>query len=273
MRVRVFVATALIAGTSLVGMPGTAVGHTAVTTTAEPSGHFTCKATGARVRTLLINATSNQANPGAGACADDFTQVLGAAIPGFPRVPVVTAEVLSARTDADPYGEPGARSDAAVAKAAVLLGTTSLRADALRSHATARCEGGEPVLKGGSEVIGLVQGSTSGSFTGEVRISDPANPLLNIWLNEQTTETDASGNQVLTQRALHIFGLRSNGTRVDIVLAESVVDVHDSPCSPTPPPSPECSDGEDNDGDMLTDFPEDPGCSSPEDDDESDDPK
>ncbi|MPY80554.1 MAG: hypothetical protein GEV04_19320 [Actinophytocola sp.] len=35
---------------------------------------------------------------------------------------------------------------------------------------------------------------------------------------------------------------------------------------------PECSDGVDNDGDKKIDYPEDPGCDSPEDNDESDDP-
>jgi hypothetical protein len=35
-------------------------------------------------------------------------------------------------------------------------------------------------------------------------------------------------------------------------------------------PSPECSDGADNDGDTLIDFPDDPGCSSLTDDDETD---
>ncbi len=40
---------------------------------------------------------------------------------------------------------------------------------------------------------------------------------------------------------------------------------------PPPPPAPQCDDGIDNDGDGLTDM-ADPGCSSPTDDDESDDP-
>ncbi len=38
---------------------------------------------------------------------------------------------------------------------------------------------------------------------------------------------------------------------------------------PGPPPEPECNDGIDNDGDMLIDFPDDPGCSSAEDDTEA----
>ncbi|MCZ6639196.1 MAG: cellulose binding domain-containing protein, partial [Candidatus Dadabacteria bacterium] len=38
--------------------------------------------------------------------------------------------------------------------------------------------------------------------------------------------------------------------------------------SPTPPPTFACSDGVDNDGDGLTDFPSDPGCDSESDDDE-----
>lgn len=43
----------------------------------------------------------------------------------------------------------------------------------------------------------------------------------------------------------------------------------DGACSP-PPPLPQCSDGIDNDGDGLTDFPVDPGCADADDDDEDD---
>jgi hypothetical protein len=39
----------------------------------------------------------------------------------------------------------------------------------------------------------------------------------------------------------------------------------------SPPPPPECSDGEDNDGDANVDHPADTGCTSPQDDDETDD--
>lgn len=42
-------------------------------------------------------------------------------------------------------------------------------------------------------------------------------------------------------------------------------------CDPGGPP-PECEDGADNDGDALIDYPDDSGCGSPEDNDESDDP-
>jgi len=39
-----------------------------------------------------------------------------------------------------------------------------------------------------------------------------------------------------------------------------------------PPPPAQCSDNIDNDGDSLIDFPEDPGCDDPDDDDEFDEP-
>jgi len=42
--------------------------------------------------------------------------------------------------------------------------------------------------------------------------------------------------------------------------------------TPTPPPTFACSDGADNDGDGLTDFPSDPGCNSANDDDEFNEP-
>jgi hypothetical protein len=102
--------------------------------------------------------------------------------------------------------------------------------DVLRAQAIARCEHGEAVFEGNSEVIGLDVNGEGGEFSEEVRITDPANPLLNIYLNEQTTEEDAGGNRKLTQRTLHIFGLRSIGFLVDIVVAEAIVDVHGDPC-------------------------------------------
>jgi large repetitive protein len=59
---------------------------------------------------------------------------------------------------------------------------------------------------------------------------------------------------------------------------DGLVDFPDDPGCTSPdddsedsPPSPQCSDGRDNDGDGLIDFPNDPGCFSPEADDETDD--
>jgi hypothetical protein len=46
----------------------------------------------------------------------------------------------------------------------------------------------------------------------------------------------------------------------------------DSSATPPPPPPAACADGVDNDGDGLIDYPNDPGCSSSTDDDETDSP-
>jgi hypothetical protein len=64
-----------------------------------------------------------------------------------------------------------------------------------------------------------------------------------------------------------------------LYLPPPAVDAHerhgDTPgaCGDTSPPPPaECDDGEDNDGDTLVDFPDDPGCEDADDNDEADDP-
>jgi hypothetical protein len=64
---------------------------------------------------------------------------------------------------------------------------------------------------------------------------------------------------------------------------DGLVDGDDPDCGTPPPPPPpppddrpdipQCSDGRDNDGDGLTDFPDDPGCSSAEDNTEDDRPR
>lgn len=55
---------------------------------------------------------------------------------------------------------------------------------------------------------------------------------------------------------------------------DAPVQVTDRISTPRPQPKPECSDAKDNDGDGLIDYPKDPGCLSPNDDDETnrDDP-
>jgi hypothetical protein len=89
--------------------------------------------------------------------------------------------------------------------------------------------------------------------------------VATIYLNQQTKTADT-----VTQRALRVES--ALGT---VTVAESIADVHG-----TCPGGgggggggtvPECSDERDNDGDGFIDFPNDPGCASPQDDDETDD--
>lgn len=271
MRGRILMAAALTLSGFGLGMPAAMAGGD--DGGGDPGdSRFTCEATSARVQTPVLDLVSTQANPGGDPCVDQFAQVLGAKLPGGLAPAILTANVLTAQTDADPGDEPGAQSDAAAAKVGLKLGSSALTVDALRARATAHCDNGEAVLAGDSEVVGL-NGRTE-IITKPVKITDPANPLLNIWLNEQTVEDDGEGNRVLTQRALHVFGLTALGLPVDVVVGEAVADVHGDPCGETPPPPPpECSDGMDNDGDKAIDHPDDPGCTSPEDDDESDEKK
>ena len=124
--------------------------------------------------------------------------------------------------------------------------------------------------------------------TDRVRIVLPAG-LGTIFLNYQEVTGDAQ-NAKVTQRAFFYDAgtLPVVGTQLpDVIVAEAIADVHgcgggQSPTptqttqSPSPSPSPtgpripQCSDEIDNDGDGLIDFGRDPGCSSPQDDDERD---
>lgn len=80
---------------------------------------------------------------------------------------------------------------------------------------------------------------------------------------EFVTNAPVSGGEVVTATA-------TNTTLRDTSEFSEAVAVDDD--TPPPPPPPQCSDGVDNDGDGKIDFPDDPGCESPDDDSESPDP-
>jgi hypothetical protein len=224
--------------TAVLGLSTFGLAVPSATADVPTDDRFTCEATSARVKTPLVDAESTVANRGGDPCEDDFAQALGASIPGLPNPPVVTADVLTAMTDADPdfdgdeTPDPGAKSNASATVVQVFLGTTTITVNVLAAEATASCDGFHPALAGNSQVVGLFVNGEGGSFSEEVKITDPANPLLNIWLNEQTREdTDGDGTEdKLTQRALHIFGVQSNGFLVDIVVGEAIADFQGNPC-------------------------------------------
>jgi len=121
--------------------------------------------------------------------------------------------------------------------------------------------------------------------------------LGTIHLNHQERR-GGPGNRQIVQRAFFFEGGRvpvTNTQIPNVIIAEAIADVHGCPengqtttappttrpptttapptspaPSPTGPRIPQCSDEKDNDGDGLIDFMRDPGCSSPQDDDETD---
>jgi hypothetical protein len=77
--------------------------------------------------------------------------------------------------------------------------------------------------------------------------------------------TTTVGNHVLAARAK-----RSSDGAVDPTPDSRTVTICPAAGCGPPPPLPQCSDGVDNDGDTLIDYPSDPGCTSTSDNDETD---
>jgi hypothetical protein len=269
---------------------------------------FTCRASGIRGTSPLINSEPIIANGefrfnedtgkfepvGGDPCADDFDQGLNVQIPSSPTAkprkppctkptlldlnrPLVCADVVTAQTDnEDDVGE----ANASAANVVIVLGNMpgqqlAIQVRVLTSHAEARCVDNKAVLAGNSEVVGLnINGNDQGIITDNNQ-TIPLGPLGFITANEQTKTDDK-----ITQRALHIKLLPDTPGESDVVVAESIADVHGDPCAPPPP---ECSDKVDNDKDGLVDEadpgchtdgdPNNPGSYDPNDDDETDEPK
>lgn len=223
----------------------------------EPTadGHFTCRASALRVTSPLVNSEPIVANRENDPCMDDFDQLLNVTIGDTAR-----ADVASAQTDNEPGG---ATSSASTANASVNVGDTTVTADVLESQASVTCEAGQPVFAGSSRIVTLVINGQPVTIEAPPNTVIDASPLVKVVINEQIQTADR-----LTVRAIRVT---SEVLATEVVVAESIVDVHGNPCAPAKPP--QCSDGIDNDGDKHIDFPDDHGCSSPEDDDESDDPK
>ena len=90
-----------------------------------------------------------------------------------------------------------------------------------------------------------------------------------------TSDAGVKGNDSSFRTSLSADGTKvafiSAATNLDPADTDGVLDVYVKELDASPPP-PQCADGIDNDGDGLTDFPNDPGCSSLTDDSESPDP-
>jgi hypothetical protein len=165
-------------------------------------------------------------------------------------------QILYAETATQAGSSASARSGVAQ----VLLtvpGAPPVAAEVLTSRASATCEGGTPTFDSSSQVLGLKIGDDAPVDVSEHQhVIDLGEVVLHV--NEKTTTPTS-----VTQQALFL-----DTPLVDVVIAESVADFSGDPCGGAPVP--QCRDGIDNDGDGLTDFAGgDPGCSSPDDDDET----
>jgi hypothetical protein len=253
-------AIALMAG-SLVVAPAHAAPKPTGTT-----GTFTCRASLVRTEATpggLLDTepvVANRSNPTCQAEDASLIDVLNPlTIPNL-----ATVRALYAQTNVDPTSSAEARSGAATADITLPDGTV-VHAEALTSQATATCVNGKPALAGSSHVLFLTAGGQT-----VVDVSDPQTIAIpgvaTVYLNQQTL--NATKDQI-TQRALRVES--ALGT---VTVAESQADFHGNPCTRGGGGggggnAPQCSDERDNDGDGLIDYPNDPGCVSPQDDDEA----
>lgn len=205
---------------------------------------FSCKASAVRVNLLGGKIEPIVANPHDAPCADDSKGLVGPLAIG----PVTVSGVATARTDSSPGG---AHAESAVTRAGIGIGP-GITADVLTSRADVGCVNGQPSFSTAGEVVALRIGGTLIAIPpGGGPLTVPIPLVGTLYLNEVVT-----GPGRVTRRALRLDTLL-----VDVVIAESTVNVEGNPCGATPPPPPQCSDGIDNDGDDLVDA-KDPGCLS-----------
>jgi hypothetical protein len=214
---------------------------------------FSCRASAVRVEAGDLIVEPVVANDAGVPCTADEAGVQDLVLPL--GLGTATAAYADTTSDDDAFAESG------VLTLTLNLGETTIDAEVLTAEATGSCVAGQPDLTGSSNVVYL-------AIDGEEVVELPpdgepipieADPLLNLYLNQQVEEDGQ-----LTQRALRLEALDGS---VIVTVAEAIADVHGNPCEEAPPP-PQCSDGIDNDGDGKIDYPADPGCKSPEDDDE-----
>lgn len=105
---------------------------------AQAADNFTCRASGLRVSSLLLNSEPVVANRRNSPCADETAQAASATVPGL-----VTAGVLNAETD---NRVDGATSKASVATVSITLGGRVITATVLESNAAVTCTGGTPSI-------------------------------------------------------------------------------------------------------------------------------
>lgn len=232
---------------------------------------FSCRASLVRTEGFsisLLNLEPVVANPQNDPCASEDAALLDPLNP-LTLASVAQVRALYAQTNDDTRGSE-ARSGAASA-VITIPGAPTIRAAALTSQATATCgpRTAPPTLAGSSNVLFLQIGDGAPLINVDAPTTIPLPGGGQVVLNQQT----ATSNEV-TQRALRVE-VPGIGT---VTVAESRADYHGNPCDTGDNGGgggggnhpPQCSDERDNDKDGKIDFPNDPGCASPQDDDETD---
>ncbi len=255
--------TMLLSGgptTAVAGKPASAGNGGGGSTSTATTGNFTCRASLVRGEGL-IEIEPVVANPENDPCVAEDVALIDPLNP-LTLGSLGNVRALFAQTTVGPGGSQ-AQSGAATANLSV--GGITVNAAALTSMASASCTGSPtPALSGNSTVLfAQINGQTFVNVSDPVTI--PLGPLGTVYLNQQTTTSDS-----VTQRALRV-----ETPLETVTVAESIADFNGEPCQngngggggEGPP---ECSDERDNDGDGKIDFPNDPGCDSPQDDNETD---
>jgi hypothetical protein len=176
-------------------------------------GSFSCRASGVRVQSPIINLEPVVANGAQSPCQDANKQLLSVPVP-----PLLAAGVVTARTTSNPGGVPGGKAEASAATVNITLGSTVIAAQALASSAQSGCaiETGAPGFTGASNVVGL-QVNGKPAITTSQSMTIPAAPLVIVYVNRQII-----ANNTITQRALEVY---SPALGIDIVVGESIADV------------------------------------------------
>ncbi len=222
------------------------------TQSSAATGTLSCRASGLRVDTLLLDAEPVVANSPNDPCAAQDKQLIG--IPA-PLSSLLTANTVNAKTTAS---ASLATSFASIENAAVKV-VGPITADVIEARASVQCVAGAPKLSGAGTVAGLkINGKSIVTLNlppNSVVVNLPGG-LLKVTVNEQTT----SGGEI-TVRGLHVVSKLGALTVADLVLSEARADWHGAPCAPAP--TTQCSDGVDNGDpeDALIDA-ADPGCHS-----------
>ena len=157
-----------------------------------------------------------------------------------------------------------------------LEGESLLTAEVLRSEAVGVCKGGAVEYSANSEIVNLQVAGSDVPLNG---------PLEGIVAGIDTILTETTLDQVV-DIDYNVVQETADGISVDALVITVLAAAGEDPvervtighaetgglvCGAAATP-PECSDGEDNDGDGKVDHPDDPGCDSPEDDSEIDAP-
>ncbi|MPZ01013.1 MAG: hypothetical protein GEU97_24220 [Actinophytocola sp.] len=197
-------------------------------------GDFSCRASALRIDASPLSPVIGDpfepfvANDAKSPCADEDASLIntGDQISGPPGT--LTIKAAHAVTEDD----NGADAEAGVANVIVKndVGVEVLRVGVANASATGRCEGGQPVLDGESEIVGLnINGNEvtipqddpetpeDESFT-EI----PLGPLGTVFLNWE----DDSGDE-LTRRAVFFEGSPLG----DVIIGEAIADYSGNPCA------------------------------------------